>query len=290
MSHDGRHLAYTQLLFDVNIWSVAGDGSGSAKPLIDSPFPDSSPRFSPDGRRIAFHSVRSGTHEIWVCDANGANAVQLTDGRGFNVGNPRWSPDGSRIAFEWWPTGNRAIYVAPSGGGKSRRLVPDGFQDGVPAWSHDGRYVYFSSARGGSVQIWKVPAEGGTPERVSLISAFAPEESPDGKFLYFLHDEEIWRLPLRDGAVDGPPQTVVSSLMRGDWGNWTATNEGVYYIQRQKSVWGTIVYQDASGGHPRAIYSLTNPPSIGSGLTVSPDGKTILFVQVDRNDSSIFVQ
>ncbi len=290
MSHDGKHLAYTQLLFDVNIWSVAESGLGVAASLIDSPFPDTSPRYSPDGRRIAYHSVRSGTHEIWVCDANGANAVQLTDGRGFNMGNPRWSPDGSRIAFEWWPTGNPAIYVAPSGGGKSRPLIPDGFQDSAPAWSHDGRYVYYASTRGGFQQIWKVPVEGGAPEQVSPFRGFAPEESPDGKFLYFLHNEEIWRLPLHGGTVDGPPQTVVSSLMRGDWGNWTATNDGVYYIQRQKGVWGTIVYQDASGGAPRAIYSLTNPPLFGAGLAVSPDGKTILFAQVDRDDSSIFVQ
>jgi hypothetical protein len=79
--------------------------------------------------------------------------------------------------------------------------------------------------------------------------------------------------------------------MSGDWGNWAAANNGVYYIRRGEPDRATVVYQDAAGNPPRAIYTLTKPPLFGgTGLTVSPDGKTILFAQVDRDDSSIFVQ
>ncbi len=292
VSRDGRHLAYTQLLWDVNIWRASTDGSGAATPLIDSELPDRSPRFSPDGRHIAFQSVRSGTQAIWVCDSNGANAVMLSDGRGFDIGNPRWSPDGRQIAFEWVLSGKAAIYVMSSGGGASRPLVSDAFRNSVPTWTHDGRFVYFSSNRGGDMQIWKIPEQGGAPEQITRHQGFAGEESPDGNFLYFLHGQEVWRLPLNDGAPSGAESIVVSSLMPGDWGNWAATDGGVYYIQRGNDYrHAAIVYQEIGSNHLRTIHVMAQPPVFGGGgLTISPDGKTILFAQVDRDDTNIFVQ
>lgn len=184
VSRDGKHVAFSRASFDVNIWRVNTEGAGAAVPLIDSPLPDTGAQFSPDGRRIAFHSVRSGNDEIWVSDASGANPVRLTDGRGFALGNPRWSPDGRRLAFEWQPAGRSEIYVIASDGGPPRKLVADAFQNSVPSWSHDGRFVYFASTRSGQRAIWKVSAEGGVPAMVTKGPDFAPVESPDGKYLY----------------------------------------------------------------------------------------------------------
>ena len=72
----------------------------SPSQLIASTRHEGGPQFSPDGARIAFHSDRTGSFEIWVCDAVGSNLVQLTSFGGPLVGTPRWSPDGRRLAFD----------------------------------------------------------------------------------------------------------------------------------------------------------------------------------------------
>ncbi|MGI8743032.1 MAG: TolB family protein [Bryobacteraceae bacterium] len=164
VSRNAKHFAFSRRLYDVNIWRVNADGSGPATPLIDSKLPDTGAQFSPDGRKIAFRSVRSGTDGIWVCDADGANAVRLTDGGAADsIGNRKWSPDGRQIAFEWQRSGRSEVYTVASEGGTPRKLVADNSQNSVPAWSHDGRFLYFASNRdGGQKTIWKVSTEGGT--------------------------------------------------------------------------------------------------------------------------------
>src|SRR5438046_1574373 len=77
---------------------------------ISSARVDSTPQFSPDGRRVAFTSNRSGALEIWVSDVDGSNAVQLT-WMGAVAGFPRWSPDGTAIAFHCNPEGQAETYV-----------------------------------------------------------------------------------------------------------------------------------------------------------------------------------
>ncbi len=69
--------------------------------------------------RIVFVSDRSGSREIWVCDSDGGNQVQLTKFGGSHVGSPRWSPDGRQIAFDSRPSGLSSIYVINASGGIS---------------------------------------------------------------------------------------------------------------------------------------------------------------------------
>ena len=57
-------------------------------------------QFSPDGSRMVFESLRSGTQELWVADRDERNAQQLTDFKGRRGGTPAWSPDGQSIAFD----------------------------------------------------------------------------------------------------------------------------------------------------------------------------------------------
>ena len=80
------------------------------------------PQFSPNGDKVAFASDRSGYFQIWVCDADGNNAVQLTSFQGASW-NPAWSPDGQRIALSSNPEGRMDIYVVNAGGGKPQRLT-----------------------------------------------------------------------------------------------------------------------------------------------------------------------
>jgi dipeptidyl aminopeptidase/acylaminoacyl peptidase len=123
----GNRLAYTQWAFDANIWRIEVSSStgqgGSPTKFISSTRDDAGPQFSPDGKRIVFHSSRSGSYEVWVCDSDGSNPVQLTAFGGPLTGTSRWSPDARQIAFDSRAEGRHAdIYVIKAEGGSPAEL------------------------------------------------------------------------------------------------------------------------------------------------------------------------
>ncbi len=83
---------------------------------------DTSPAFSPNGRRIAFTSNRQGESEIYVMDANGTQPQELTF-RPWADDDPAWSPDGRAIAFESFQNGHFDIWVTRADGRDQRRLT-----------------------------------------------------------------------------------------------------------------------------------------------------------------------
>ncbi len=88
VSLDGRHAAFTRVVYDVNVWRISTEGEAGPQVVIDSAVPDTSARLSPDGRRIAFQSDRSVDAEVWTAEADGAHPVRLTSGRGEELGHP----------------------------------------------------------------------------------------------------------------------------------------------------------------------------------------------------------
>ncbi|MGH7453593.1 MAG: adenylate/guanylate cyclase domain-containing protein, partial [bacterium] len=92
-----RHrLAYLQTTNNTNIWRIEIANPALPAPLISSTQENHFPHYSPDGNKIAFASNRSGSLEIWVCDSDGQNPVQLTFFGSGVTAAPRWSPDGRR--------------------------------------------------------------------------------------------------------------------------------------------------------------------------------------------------
>ncbi|WP_346925870.1 extracellular solute-binding protein, partial [uncultured Arthrobacter sp.] len=179
------HFRKSGVAFPTKSWKWADELAAAKRltNLISSTANEISPRYSPDGKRIAFESNRSGSSEIWVCNSDGENPIRVTSFRGPLAGSPSWSPDGKFLAIDCRPEGNADIYVISSEGGTPRRLTSDPAEDIVPSWSQDGRWIYFSSHRNGRLQIWKVPAEGGEAIQMTQQGGFDPVESPDGKWL-----------------------------------------------------------------------------------------------------------
>ncbi|HSA93477.1 MAG TPA: winged helix-turn-helix domain-containing protein, partial [Terriglobales bacterium] len=161
----GNRLAYVQHQWDEDIVRIPvarmGARAEPASPLIVSTRKDEGPQYSPDGKRIVFQSTRSGFYEIWVCEADGSNPLQLTSFRGPLTGTPRWSPEGRQLVFDSRPDRYAHIFSIQAEGGAPRQLTSGDFNHVVPSWSRDGQWIYFASDRSGSWQVWKMPAAGG---------------------------------------------------------------------------------------------------------------------------------
>lgn len=271
---------------DVDIWrlNLAEDAVAAGPPvrLLASTRIDYNPQISPDGRRIAFHSTRSGQAEIWVADSDGSNAFQLTSMGAPVTGSPRWSPDGARIAFDSNAAGQYDVYIVDASGGTPRRLTDHPADDGIPSWSHDGRWIYFASNRSGQQQIWKMPSSGGTPAQVTHGGGYVAFESPDGRFLYYQKGppaSSIWKVP-----VEGGPESEVTPA--AIWMGFAVTARGVYFIPAAvEGAPSTIQFLSFATRQARQVLELRRPPSLG--LAVSPDRRWLLFSQVDRRESDL---
>jgi Tol biopolymer transport system component len=180
------------------------------------------------------------------------------------------------------------VYVVPAAGGKPRNLTLNPAKDAFPSFSHDGRWIYFSSNRTGEPdRIWKIPASGGTAVQVTNEAGYAPLESPDGAYLYYVETFDkpspLWRLP----ASGGVPVKVLEGVF---FGNYVVREGGIYYID-QPSGQGGVNYLDLASGETRLQYFnfatrrsttiVRNLGNAGAFLTVSPDGRTILYCRTD---------
>ena len=190
VSRHGNRLAYAVQRQDVNIWRVdlGKPGFYPSRPaqLISSTRTEVYPAYSPNGSKIAFFSDRSGAYDVWICNSDGSNPVQLTS-CGCVDNGPKWSPDGRSIVYTVWDGRYQYIYTISANGGIPHRVTSDpGVEDKWPSWSQDGRTIYFDSWRDAANQIWKVPAVGGKAVQITPNGVWRgmPQESPDGKFLY----------------------------------------------------------------------------------------------------------
>jgi Tol biopolymer transport system component len=207
VSPDGESIAF-DLLGDIYLLPIAG---GEARSIDSGLAWSMQPRFSPDGAEIAFISDAGGGDNIWIMQADGNDARQLTKEDFRMLNNPYWSPDGSYIAARKHFTTTRSlgtgeIWLYHRNGGNGVAVVerPDEKHQkelGEPAFSPDGRYVYFSvdSTPGGNFvyaqdsngQIFEIRRHDlQTGNTQSLVTgaggAVRPTPSPDGLYLAFV--------------------------------------------------------------------------------------------------------
>jgi len=268
---------------DSDIWEMRiddrGRAPGSPEILIRSTRWDGYPSISPDGRRIAFASGRSGHSEIWMCERDGSRPVQLTSLNGLSIGSScRWSADGEQIAYTTSPDGFAAIFVVSVAGGRSRRLSFDRFHEQVCDWSRDGEWIYFASDREDGWQIWKMHPDGSTRTRLTRGGGIEAFESSDAHDLYFVRPEGggVWRVDV-DGGEETKVLETPTRLPRAGW-----------------TVHGTEIYSYDQTGHGcflsrrslrsgEAVELAPVPGTPGPGIEVSPDGTRVLYSRADDN-------
>jgi len=263
-------LAFTRLWRDADIYRF--DVGRAVQLVAGSSFIELEPRFSPDGRKVAFTSGRSsGVHEIWMADADGGHPQQITHGPGFQ-GSPYWSPDGRRIAFDSAATDDYHIWAIEADGGVPRRLTTDAGNHVVPTWSHDGKWIYFSRIQ----DIWLVPSDGGAPERLThgARGPFACE-SADGKSLLFQTedaDSPLMIMPLAGGDA----RQLVACVKNSAFG---VGIRGVYYVPCDPSPDPPLHVMDPSTRRNERLGTLDAVADRPLGLSVSPDGNSIVYAK-----------
>jgi Tol biopolymer transport system component len=127
------------------VWLMPSDGSERPEAITDEAGGASSPSWSPDGTRIAYHTVVDG--RILVMDVETRQAMPLSDGPGDR--GPAWSPDGTRIAFSSDRTGDPEIWSMAADGTDLVQLTHSPGSDSQVTWSPDGTMLAFTSERGG---------------------------------------------------------------------------------------------------------------------------------------------
>jgi Tol biopolymer transport system component len=258
--------------------------------LISSTRLDDEPRYSPDGKRIVFTSDRSGSLEVWVCNSDGSNSVQLTFlGTPYHTAHPRWSPDGRFIAFTSNAGGRPCAYVVNSEGGKPARLPAQGLLEwSLSEWSRDGKWLYFGSNRSGQDQLWKMPwpvtSTSGAAVQVTR-KGFTREavESADAKSLFYLKGdgvtyESLWSLPVEGGEESQVLPSVLSN-------NFAVVREGIYFIPNVKPL--AIRFLSFSSGREVTLAKLSRAPAWG--FTVSPDGRWLLYSEWESANSDLML-
>jgi Tol biopolymer transport system component len=290
VSPAGNRLVFMQNRRNINIWRLdLSEPTAPARKVVISSREQTAPNISPDGNQIAFESNRSGSYEVWVSDADGSNAVQLSSFGIRMTRAPHWSPDGKLIAFDSRVGGEANVYVVDPRGGVPRKLAIDIRGNSFPSWSHDGKWIYFvNGAAAHNPRVWKVPSEGGHAVQVTQHEALNPLESPDGRYVYFCRDWELWRV-----GTDGIGEQKIEGMPWLRWPEaWRPFGSGIYFLRydvnKRKS---EIDFFDLNAQKVRRVFGLEKSPPTEwmGGLPVSSDGKWLLFSQLDEQSSDLMM-
>jgi Tol biopolymer transport system component/imidazolonepropionase-like amidohydrolase len=313
VSPDGQTLVF-DLLGDLYTMPIAG---GRATPLTRGMAFDGQPRFSPDGRKIAFVSDRDGGWNVWTISLDKRDTVQVTRGKTNQYESPEWAPEGNYIVV----TRNMKLHLFHADGGQGQQLIrePQNLRTAGPAFSQDGRYIWYAQRQGpwlyntplGDYQLAIFDRQTGqTAVRAQRWgSAFRPTLSPDGRWLVYgsRHIDQTG-LRIRDLA-SGEERWLVMNVQRDDQESRASLDvyPGMAFTSDSRhlvATWnGKLWRAPVDGGQPSEIPfsaevvqalgpELKFDYTIGDSTTFavkqirdavpSPDGTKLVFVALDR--------
>ncbi|MBX3595362.1 amidohydrolase family protein [Sphingomonas sp.] len=280
VSPDGRTIAFS-LLGDIYTMPIAG---GTPTRIAEGLAWEVQPRFSPDGRRIAFTSDRGGGDNIWIMNADGSDKRQLTKEDFRLMNQPSWSTDGQYIVAKKHFTTGRSLgtgevwlyHISGGAGVQLVKRVSERHQKelGEPIYAADGKSVFFTRnitpgpifeyAQDSNTNLFNIERydlETGETETAvaGLGGSVRPTPSPDGRKIAFVRREAARsKLYVKD-LVSGEERKIYDALDQDVQETWAVT--GVYpnmdWTPDSKSVvfWagGKIRRVDADGANATVI-------------------------------------
>ncbi|GAC1446423.1 MAG: hypothetical protein NVSMB56_04950 [Pyrinomonadaceae bacterium] len=282
ISPDGKQVAYTINVISKeqnkgkrSIWIVSTTGS-DARELIASNGNNDTPRWSPDGARIAFLSTRDGAPQIYVADANGANPQKATNAPE-GVGEFVWSPDGRMFAF--------ATDVYPG----DYDTPPFSLGDPTAfAFSPDAKEVCFArnTEKDESIStnndLFIVSVDGGEAKRITeknIGSDTTPRYSPDGRWIAYRsqarngYESDRFRLMIYDRRSGASKEISTGFDNWVDDVVWSPDSQKIYFTTQERGR-EPIYVASINGGVKSLVTNTSN-----TDMTVSKDGKTLVFAR-----------
>ena len=301
VSPDGQTIVF-DMLGDIYVMPISG---GPARAIASGVAWEMQPKWSPDGRHIAFTSDRGGGDNIWIMDADGANPTQVSKETFRLISQPEWTPDGQFIVGRKHFSSSRSLGAGEmwmwhrSGGGgvqlTTRRTQQK--DTGEPAFSPDGRYLYFSddTTPGGQFEyskdvntqiyaIQRLDRQDGTVEEFlsGPGGSIRPTPSPDGKSLAFIrrvrYQSTLYVMDLETGR-ETPIYGALDRDLQETWAihgvypamSWTPDNKAIVFWSG-----GKIHRIDvASQAVAEIPFSVTDTrrvePAVRAEVAVAPD-------------------
>lgn len=310
LSPDGRTVVFARTMTDgktgrrnADIYRVAADGSGAATPLIAGDKSENTPRWSPDGRRIAFLANRDGAMQVYVADADGGNVKKVTNLAAGAQPPLVWSPDSSRVAFV------SDVYPACADEACNRKTLEEAEQNPVKVhrltrllyrhwdeWRENMRHhVFVTSVADGRTRDL-TPGDFDSPPTQQEDAALA--FSPDGRTLAFVSNREgndreawttnndVWLVP-----VDGGDARKLTPNPAADTHPLFSRDGRTVFVLAQRRAgfesdrWYLDAY-DVAGGGKRTLF--TTPDISVGDYTLSNDGTSIWFTAGQNGRDALF--
>ena len=280
---------------DGDIWTIPLGrkglaATGTGQPMVHSTAEETQPRFSPDGRSLAFRSDRSGTSEIWLADSDGQNPRQLTHLSAYIAGYPRWSPDGRFLVFHarlpWEPQ----VHVVRVEDGVTRQVTDSSPGFTAPSWSMDGQTIYTNAVQSGENNIYSVSATDGTPRL--LWEGTDPIEAPGRRLLIYDKEDKpgIYARSLDGDPAKNPERLLVTDFMTTPRGGFYPVDDGIYYSSYDLG--GVIrAFRFYSFDSGKSVDIAPAPASLNSGITVTPDRTRLAYsTRSSGNEDLVWIE
>jgi eukaryotic-like serine/threonine-protein kinase len=258
------------------------DRQGNPRSLTEARRAYTTPRLSPEGKRLAV-GVRTGrtSSDIWVLDLERDVLSRLTFDE--SSSSPIWTPDGKRVAFSSRREGELNLFWTPAdGSGPEERLTTSRNSQYAHSFSPDGRLLAFDDAKPGDISLLPVgDRSGAVPLLRTPFREWGPRFSPDGRWLAYLSDESmrlelyVRRYPDQGGvwqlSTDGATEPV-----------WSGNGREIFYRAGERMMVVAVKTEPAfSASRPRVLFEARYEPGAPgiSNYDVTPDGQRLLMVR-----------
>jgi Tol biopolymer transport system component/DNA-binding winged helix-turn-helix (wHTH) protein len=316
-SSDGQSVIFASLRNGQStLWKVSADKRDTP---VQFNYAGWNPSVSRRALHLAYTRVAHGLN-VWTMDlsrlpAQGdrvliSSASQTDQGPG-----PQYSPDGSKIAFMSDRSGTMEIWIADRDGNNEYQLTAVG-DAGTPRWSPDGRSIVFDASGRRVSMIYSISLEGGSPRPLTEDrfgeEAVCPSWSRDGRWIYYSHNHQVWKVQASGGKaiqltqqgghagfespdgkylyyaktyysnpsiwrvpVDGGAETLVSPQLRpASWASWSVVERGIIFAGSSEDGRPVVNFYDFATHHIKKLASLDVVPF---WLSATYDGRSIAF-------------